>query len=279
MATRLTLAWQRLPNASVQTGCRVCALAPTEHGRIALRLDPGTASSSSSSSSGRDEPSVLVADRVISALPLGALAGVLEAGGAWQAEAGHEAAVCPPRNAQTLDSLVHALRSQPRVSVGVVNVSFQREVLRHHGFGFLAPHMEGTGVLGMTWDSMVFPQQRTERGAQEEQPKGSRLTVMLGGAFMPEVAEWNEEQLRRHALQRVHKLLGIPAQPGMEVVAGVHRECIPQFVVGHHAFVARVERDLSHCLPGVLALGNSLYGVGVSDCVSQAKQRALAVLQ
>ena len=62
------------------------------------------------------------------------------------------------------------------------------------GFGYLVPSREWEEVLGMTWDSLVFPQQGT-RDPADGAEADTRVTVMVGGALNPHVAAMREEEL------------------------------------------------------------------------------------
>src|SRR5262249_33184471 len=65
----------------------------------------------------------------------------------------------------------------PLASVVVVNFGFHRKVLKKKGFGYLIPSFEQEEILGVVWDSSVFPQQNLL-------PEETRLTVMIGGVRM-----------------------------------------------------------------------------------------------
>ena len=54
------------------------------------------------------------------------------------------------------------------------------------GFGFLVPSSEGSEVLGMAWDSRIFPEQVEDEDEGEAKDEGSAkaaavATVMIGG--------------------------------------------------------------------------------------------------
>ena len=54
-------------------------------------------------------------------------------------------------------------------------------------------------------------------------------------------------------------------------VAGIMHECIPQYHVGHHEKLEDLEATLTENFPQLTFLGTSFYGVGISDCVANAK--------
>jgi protoporphyrinogen oxidase len=240
---------------------------------------------------------VLDADYVVSALPASALAQVL-----------------PPDDAG-FGPAIRAAAAIPYASVGVVNLGYRHQLASSpaaalNGFGYLCPARERAGVLGMTWDSSVFPGQHAEhaaslRGATATAPGAAtasgaaavaragpqqvfkrpgqpedvapalragetRLTVMMGGAYAPDVADRSEGQLVEAALKAARNHVGITMTPTV-TVAGVARAAIPQYNVGHRARVAAVEEGVAAGYSGrVLLVGNSYHGIGVADCIANA---------
>lgn len=53
------------------------------------------------------------------------------------------------------------LEEIPTVTVGIVNFEFQKDVLPLQAFGFLVPPKENLSLLGVIFDSCVFPQKST----------------------------------------------------------------------------------------------------------------------
>jgi oxygen-dependent protoporphyrinogen oxidase len=49
---------------------------------------------------------------------------------------------------------------------------------------------------------------------------------------------------------------------------------MPQYPVGHLEAIEELERQLESFLPGVCATGAAFRGVGVPDCIGQAKETA-----
>jgi oxygen-dependent protoporphyrinogen oxidase len=56
--------------------------------------------------------------------------------------------------------------------------------------------------------------------------------------------------------------------------AEVMHSCIPQYHVGHSQKVDNLSDDLRRLCPSLTLLGNSMKGIGVSDCVANAKLTA-----
>jgi oxygen-dependent protoporphyrinogen oxidase len=70
------------------------------------------------------------------------------------------------------DQIISALPlALPKRSIWVVNLAFQGDVLLKKGFGYLIPSQEKESVLGVVFDSVIFPEQN--RGNE------TRLTAMI----------------------------------------------------------------------------------------------------
>ena len=73
--------------------------------------------------------------------------------------------------------------------------------------------------------------------------------------------------------------MGLTATPDC-IVAGVHKGCIPQPIVGHAARVRKAREAATEMFSGRLRLaGNSYDGIGASDCVNSGLQTARAILK
>ena len=202
---------------------------------------------------------VIEADYVFSALPSAALEPLLPANPATQA-------------------VRAALRDAPTVDVAVVNLGYDDgALLPHEGVGHLIPSREWETALGVIWASSVFPQQagRGRRGAGEGE---TRLTVMMGGqhGHQAEVlALRSEVELVEHARSIVERHLGVTSAPTASI-GGIHRNCIPQYTVGHSARVEELAAVLAEQCPRLRAIGNSFYGVGIADSIAVAQRTAEA---
>ncbi|RLU27205.1 hypothetical protein DMN91_001005 [Ooceraea biroi] len=153
------------------------------------------------------------------------------------------------------------LKAIPTVTVAVVNLEFQENVLPLQAFGFLIPPKENLPLLGVIFDSCVFPQ------------KSTVLTVMMGGAWFEKYFGPNptEEQLLKTATDHTRDILCIEEEPVARNVA-ILKDCIPQHVVGHTQRVKRIrEYIFEHRIPLGLC-GSSYDGVGLNDVILSAKQ-------
>ncbi len=129
-------------------------------------------------------------------------------------------------------------------SLSLVHLGWKGKVLPKRGYGFLVPSREKGEILGMTWDSELFP-----RG------EGTVLCAMM------------EEKKPEAALRAVQRYLGIDQPP--DLVKITHAEkAITQYELGHEERVSAFEKELpSH----VKLLGTSFYGPGVNDAIFRAR--------
>ena len=144
--------------------------------------------------------------------------------------------------------LFSSLRSE---SITVVNLGYNQDLLSQKGFGYLIPSCEKEQVLGVVFDSALFPE-------QNRREKETRLTVMVRG--LPVDA-------KEIALRAVAKQLRITTQP--EAILITQAPCaIPQYEVGHQKKIALLESRMLEHFPRFRLLGNYLQGVSVGDCLS-----------
>jgi oxygen-dependent protoporphyrinogen oxidase len=145
-------------------------------------------------------------------------------------------------------------------SLHVVNLGYSEEVLPCTGFGYLVPTIEKERILGVVFDSKIFPQQNLR-------PKETRLTVMM---------RENSDPLKT-AVDAVSKHLGVWQVPCVhQVFCAPH--AIPQFELGHLDKVNAIKKKLEN-LPRLKLIGNYLSGVSVSDCIESAKTLASDLCQ
>ena len=170
---------------------------------------------------------------------------------------------------ESAPTLAQLLRRIEFVSMGVVLMGFEKNVFSGGGFGYLVPSSEKEKILGVVYDSIAFPSQNNQTRKEE-----TRLSIMCGGAHHPWICRISETELQEIAQDAVRRHLGITAAPGF-ARALLLRDCIPQYHVGFDDTVRQIEQEAARLLPQLRLGGNSFYGVGVADSVSQSRQLAL----
>ncbi len=136
--------------------------------------------------------------------------------------------------------------------LSLVHFAFEGEVLTKKGFGYLVPTRLQENLLGMVWDSAVFPQQSSSGE--------TRVTLMMRRGCDVEEAL---DVMKRH--------LGVAARP---IFSSIHltKGAIPQFHVGYGKRLAKFEREAKEKFPSLILLGNYIRGASVDACISLAKQ-------
>ena len=203
--------------------------------------------------------------------------------GRWQVEVEGDAepipadavalAVEPWRMAELLPEGLPASRAAlaaiPCPAVHVVALGFPAEALARtpRGFGALIPRGEGYTILGVLWDTHLFP---------GRSPDGTLLVrAMLGGAVTPEVADAAPDELAAIARSDVKRLLGLREEPVFEEVVRWPR-AIPQYTLGHADRVATIEAELDAWHgsggPPVALAENGLHGVAFGKADARGAQ-------
>ena len=159
----------------------------------------------------------------------------------------------------------------PFVTVAVVNLVYTGSVLPVSGFGYLVPKSEcrTTDVIGCIFDSCAMPEQEATAG------KSTRLTVMMGGHLFQ--SKFGDAQTCSHqslldvAVKTVQMHLGVSPDLLIDSHVSIHRDCIPQYLVGHEERLSEMKEVMKRDFDGrVLLAGSSYMGVGVNDCVLSA---------
>jgi len=160
--------------------------------------------------------------------------------------------------------LIPELAYLPMKGTTIVSLGYRKNVLKKKGFGYLVSSKEKEDVLGVVFDSNVFPQ-------YNKLSDETRLTVKLKS---PNISD---SEARFLALKGVSKHLEINAAPDVSMV--VHASHVfPQFLVGHHSRMQALEAALALRYPNLKLVGNYLYGVGVNDCIARARSVAESFL-
>lgn len=142
---------------------------------------------------------------------------------------------------------------QSKATLSTVSMGWHDLDLGKKGYGFLVPQSEPEPFYGMTWDSQIFP----------EQAGKSRVCVMIG-------SDASDEHLLTTAMDALRKYLQIDVKPD-SVCIGRAVNAIAQYELGHHKWVEQVESSLPS---GHYVIGSSFRGVGINDCVADARRVA-----
>ncbi len=176
-----------------------------------------------------------LADKVISALPPRTLA--------------HLLVDVAPETADLLFSI-------PMTSLTIVHIGYKQSLLSHRGFGYLVPTSEKERIMGVVFDSEIFP--------SHNQKGQTRLTVMLHGNC--------KERAEADARDALYRHLQIAELPDCVHVA---EAWLPIMEVGHAEKMSAITNSLSRELPQLHLVGNYLGHPAVEHCIARAKKMAL----
>ncbi len=134
--------------------------------------------------------------------------------------------------------------------------------------GFIVPQGEGE-ILASTWVSSKWPGRA---------PEGTVLVrAFIGGTRNPELLDREDEVLERLALSELERLMGPLGSPRWSRVYR-YRQGNPQPDVGHGARLERF-RARMQAFPRLHVIGAGYGGVGIPDCVRQARDTARVLLE
>ena len=136
------------------------------------------------------------------------------------------------------------------VSLTVVQVAFKTDLIKKKGFGYLVPTSEKDPIMGVMFDSAIFP-------LHNQNPSETRLTVMLktGGIDT--------------ALKGLERHLGIREAP-IYIAIKRWKDVLPQYGINHLERVTTFEKHMQTHYPHIHCIGNFLRGVSVSECIASA---------
>ena len=141
----------------------------------------------------------------------------------------------------------------PYQSITSVNVLLEGDVLKYSGFGYLIPTTEKETLLGVIFDSKIFPDQ--------DDVKHTKITLMMRGS------DFSEEEIDLAVKRSLTHHLGISVLPKQVLWKKIPKG-IPQYIIGHKDNIAVIQNLLPR---GIHLIGNYLEGVSVNDAIKVAR--------
>lgn len=157
-------------------------------------------------------------------------------------------------------------------SVATIAMAFDEADVRlsQEGTGFVSSRLEPKALTACTWTHMKW---------SHAAPKGKALLrTYVGKAGNDQVIYESDEFLVKKTLEEMSDVVAISGEPEFAIVSR-WPDAMPQYPVGHQAWLHEVNKKLAQDLPNVLLVGASYDGVGLPDCVRQGKQAALTLLK
>jgi len=149
-----------------------------------------------------------------------------------------------------ISSIVDVSFGVKEASLAVANFCYSDHVLPKKGFGYLVPSKEKEDLLGMIWDSSIFPEQNG--------PKKTCITAMMREGSI----DLLKQTLARH--------LGLRCEPTI-TSCYVAQGAIPQFEVGYSQRLSHFKQEIQKKIPNLSLLGNYLQSPSVESCISLSK--------
>lgn len=151
-------------------------------------------------------------------------------------------------------------------SIASIHLGFKRKVLLQKGFGYLVPSKEKDDLLGVLFDTQIFPNLFSC-------PYQDRLTVLMGGTHNQQMMKLSDEELFNTAFEGLYQHLGFHENPDAKLVIR-YNEVIPQYPLFHAQKVQRFTSFLEQSHKNVTFVGNYLKGAAVNACVNTSFEAA-----
>jgi oxygen-dependent protoporphyrinogen oxidase len=132
------------------------------------------------------------------------------------------------------------------------------------GFGLLTTSSAHLPVLGLLWDSSIFP---------DRAPPGCKIIrAMIGGQRSPDLVRQDDAGLIRTARQGIAQAMGVTQAPDVTYVKRWERG-IPSYAPGHIANVDALLARLDN-FPGLYLNCNAYRGIAMNDCARNGRELA-----
>lgn len=137
------------------------------------------------------------------------------------------------------------------------------------GFGLLTTSSARLPILGVLWDSSIFP---------DRAPPGCKsIRVLLGGQRSPELVNQDEAGLIRTARAGLEKSMGLTQDPDVTFVKRWDRG-IPSYAPGHMTSVQAIFERVD-AIPGLYLNCNAYRGIAMNDCARNSRELAVRISQ
>jgi len=159
---------------------------------------------------------------------------------------------------------LHREHAAPDTSVATIAMTFNQEDVQveHEGTGFVVSRQEPKTITASTWTHMKW--------AHVAPKDKAIIRCYVGKAGDDHMVDQSDEELVHIVLQDVKSVMTIKEQPHFSVVTR-WPQAMPQYAVGHRQWLATARQRLKLDYPNVHLAGASYDGVGIPDCIKQAK--------
>ncbi|HUA32359.1 MAG TPA: protoporphyrinogen oxidase [Candidatus Binataceae bacterium] len=170
----------------------------------------------------------------------------------------------------SLEPLARVLGEISYASAAVVNLVYRETNFPTHprSFGFVVPIAEHRRIIAGSFSNLKY---------ENRAPEGFiSARAFIGGVLQTDMMRLSDDEMIAAARDEFRALLKVEAEPQF---ASVRRWplAMPQYVVGHLARVAEIER-LAEGVPAFALAGAAYRGVGIPDCIRSGEQAAEKIL-
>ena len=132
------------------------------------------------------------------------------------------------------------------------------------GFGYLIPSAENKEILGVLFESNIFPNRCG--------PDQILIRVMAGGARHPNILERSREEILKAALEEIQNQFPFKNKPIETFFIPIHK-AIPQYDIQYTEIKTRIVNKLQK-YSNLHLVANYWKGVAFNDCIESAFQAA-----
>jgi oxygen-dependent protoporphyrinogen oxidase len=171
---------------------------------------------------------------------------------------------------QSLDAeLARRLAAIDYSPIAVVGFGYRSLPDPLDGFGLLTTSSARLPILGVLWDSSIFP---------DRAPPGCKsIRVLLGGQRSPELVDQDEAGLIRTARAGLEKSMGLTQDADVTFVKRWDRG-IPSYAPGHIAQVKAIFERVD-AIPGLYLNCNAYRGIAMNDCARNSRELAMRIAE
>ena len=160
---------------------------------------------------------------------------------------------------------MHDFLQEKNTSVANVVLAFEEDAMEQlpDGTGFVVSRKDRYRITACTWTHKKWP---------HSTPDGNLLIrAYVGKPGDEAVLELSDDEIEAVVLEDLQTILPIEKPPLFKIVTRWY-DAMPQYTVGHVERLNELNEKMDKYLPGVILAGNSYRGVGLPDCVNQAKE-------
>jgi oxygen-dependent protoporphyrinogen oxidase len=165
------------------------------------------------------------------------------------------------------DTLARQLAALEYSPIAVVGFGYRSLRDPLDGFGLLTTTASRQPILGVLWDSSIFP---------DRAPEGCKsIRAMIGGQRNPGLVDQDDAGLIQTARAGIRGTMGIDQDPDVTFVKRWDRG-IPSYPPGHVARVDAIFARLAQT-PGLYLNCNAYRGIAMNDCARNGRELAAQI--